>query len=70
MTGFLNLENTFNPSNNFMRRRVNGFIKVENTILDILIERALDRRVTGGKRSVVSGSHVEAVVVFEEDRPL
>ena len=43
VTGFLDLEDPFDPSNDLMRRRVSGFIKVNNTVLDVLVERALER---------------------------
>lgn len=70
MTRFLDPEDPFNPSHDLMRRWVGGLVEINDTVPDVLSERSLERRVTGGKRGVVSGSNIEAVVVFEEDRPL
>lgn len=70
MTRFLDTEDTLNPSNDFVRRRVRGFIKIDDTVPDILLKRTLEGRVTGADWSVVTGTDVEAVVVLEEDGPL
>lgn len=70
MTRFLDPEDPFNPGHDLMRRRVGGLIEIDDAVPDVVDERPLKRRVTGGERGVVSGSYVEAVVVLEEDRPL
>ena len=70
MTRFLDPEDPFDPGDDLVGRWVSGLVEIDNTVLDVLLERALERGVTGGERGVVSGSHVEAIVVLEEDRPL
>lgn len=70
MTRFFDPEDPFNPGHDLMRRWVRGLIEIDDSVPDVFGQRPLERGVTGGKRRVVSGSHVEAVVVLEEDRPL
>ncbi|PON66899.1 hypothetical protein PanWU01x14_106850 [Parasponia andersonii] len=70
VTRFLDTEDPFYPSDDLVRRWIGWFIKIHDTVPDVLGERALERGVTGGKRSVVSGPYIEAIVVLEEDRPL
>lgn len=70
MTGLFDTENPLNPGDNLMRRRISRLVEVHDTVLDVLGERSFQRRVAGRKRSVVAGTNVELVVVFEENRPL
>lgn len=53
-----------------MRRRVRRLVEIDNAVLDVVRQWPLQRRVAGGKRSVVAGTDVEFVVVFEKNRPL
>ncbi|EOA24056.1 hypothetical protein CARUB_v10017275mg [Capsella rubella] len=70
VTSFLNTEDTLNPSNNLVRRRIRGFIEIDDTVPDIFLKRTFERGVTGADWSVVTGTDVELVVVLEEDGPL
>lgn len=70
VTRFLDPEDPFDPGHDLVGKRVRGLIEVEDTVPDVLGERALEGGETRGERGVVSCAYVEAVVVLEEDRPL
>lgn len=53
-----------------MGGRVRRFVKIQDSVADILKQRAFQRRKTGGKRGVMASPDVEAVVVLQEDWPL
>lgn len=69
MASLLNTKDALNPRNNLMGRRVRRLIKVNNTITEVFADRTLQRRVTGGKRSVVASANVKVVVTLEEKGP-
>jgi hypothetical protein len=53
MTCLLNSEDSLNPRNNFMRARIGGLIKVDNTIFQILLEATLERSGSSRNGSVM-----------------
>lgn len=69
VSGFFDTEDAFDPGDNLVRGRVGGLVEVEDAVLEMFGEGSLERGVTGGDRSVVSCSDVEAVVVLKEDWP-
>lgn len=70
MAGLFDTQDALNPGDDLVGRWVSGFVEIEDTVPDVVGERALERGVTVGKRRVVSGSYIEAVVVLQENRPL
>ncbi len=64
VTGLLDAEDPLDPGHNLVRGGVGGLVEVDHTITDVVIERALKRRVTGGDGGVVSGADKELVVVL------
>ena len=53
-----------------MRAGIRGFIEVNNSVFEVLLERSLEGRVTSGNGGVVRGEHIHLMVVFEQERPL
>lgn len=70
MASLFDTQNAFNPGDDLVGRWVSGFVEIDDAVPDVVDERALERGVTVGKRRVVSGSYIEAVVVLQENRPL
>ena len=70
MAGFFDAEDALDPGDDLVGGRVGGLVEIEDAVLEVIGEGALQRGVTGRDWGVVSGSYVEAVVVLEEDRPL
>jgi len=67
---FFDTEDAFDPVDDLMGGRVDGFVEVEDTAFEVLDKGAFEGRIAGGDRSVVIGVRVEVIVVFEKDRPL
>lgn len=69
MARLFGAKNPLNPSNNLMRRRVGGFIEVDDPVTEVFGQRALQRGKPSWERGVMASTDIEAIVVFEEDRP-
>jgi hypothetical protein len=70
MTGFFDVEDFLDPRDNFVGAGIGGFVEVDNSILEVLLEGSLEGRVAGGNWGVVRGEHIHLMVVFEQQRPL
>eukprot|EP01085_Mycamoeba_gemmipara_P002502 Mycagemm_TRINITY_DN9666_c0_g2::TRINITY_DN9666_c0_g2_i1::g.2502::m.2502 type:complete len:129 gc:universal TRINITY_DN9666_c0_g2_i1:391-5(-) len=70
MASLLHLQNTTNPSDHLVRRRVRRLIEIDDTIAYVVIEGALQRRVTVREWCVVTSAHVQLVVVLQKQGPL
>jgi hypothetical protein len=64
VTGLLHAEDPLDPGHDLVRGGVGGLVEVDHTIANVVIERALKRRVTRGDGGVVSSADKELVVVL------
>nr|CAB3455082.1 unnamed protein product [Digitaria exilis] len=69
VAGLLDAEEALDPGHHLVGGRVGWLVEVDDAVAEVLGEGALERRVAGGERGVVSGADVEAVVVLQEQRP-
>lgn len=69
MTSLFYTEDALNPSNDFVRRRVGGFIQVGDTIANVFVDRAAQGGVAAGDWGVMAGANMKLVVILEEQRP-
>ena len=53
-----------------MRRRIGGFVQIDDTVLQVCFQIASQGTAATGKWSVVCRTNVQFVVVFEQERPL
>ena len=70
VAGLLDAEHPPDPRDHLVRRRVGRLVQVDHAILEVFLERPLERRVPVGDGRVVAGAHVELVIVLEQQRPL
>lgn len=85
VTGLLHAENTLEPGNNFVRGRVGGLVKVDNTRLDVGLQITLERadsldisqtpscainKTYRRDRGEVRRSNEQFIVVLQQQRPL
>ena len=68
MAGLLDFENLFNPSNDFVRRRVGWLIEVNHTVVFENINGSLGGRVTASKRGEMVSFHIEFVEVLNNKK--
>mmetsp|Transcript_10808 Transcript_10808/g.17906 ORF Transcript_10808/g.17906 Transcript_10808/m.17906 type:complete len:230 (-) Transcript_10808:152-841(-) len=70
VTRLFDAQDSLDPRNNFVRRRIGGFVEVNDSVTQMLIERSGQRRRTRRKWCVVGGTHMKFMVVLEQKRPL
>mmetsp|Transcript_19054 Transcript_19054/g.36388 ORF Transcript_19054/g.36388 Transcript_19054/m.36388 type:complete len:229 (-) Transcript_19054:26-712(-) len=58
------------PSHHFVGAGVGGFVQVDASVTNVLLERPLEWVVAHGDGGVVPGAHDELVIVLEKKRPL
>lgn len=69
MTGFFDFEDALDPRDDFVRARIRRFVQVDVAGAHVVVDVPPEGRSAEGQRRVVSGAHVHAVEVFEEQRP-
>jgi hypothetical protein len=52
-----------------VRRGVGRLVQIDDTRLDVLLQRTLQRRVTGRNRRVVTSANVQLVIVLRNTIP-
>ena len=62
MSRFLTAHDPLDPRDNLMRAWITGLIEVDDTILQVLLERPLERAVSCWNGRVVATPHVQFVV--------
>mmetsp|Transcript_12712 Transcript_12712/g.32400 ORF Transcript_12712/g.32400 Transcript_12712/m.32400 type:complete len:232 (+) Transcript_12712:697-1392(+) len=70
MTGFLNTQNSLDPSHNLMRGRVGRFVEIDYAISDVVVEGSLEGCTAKGIWNIVASADVQFVVVLQQQRPL
>mmetsp|Transcript_33747 Transcript_33747/g.100096 ORF Transcript_33747/g.100096 Transcript_33747/m.100096 type:complete len:511 (-) Transcript_33747:10-1542(-) len=58
------------PRHDLVRRRVGGLVEVDDAVLEVLGEGALERSAPVRDRRIVPGPHIELIVVLQQQRPL
>ena len=64
MASLFDLQDSFDPGNDFMRRRVGWLIEVNDTVFLKNIDWSVKWRESAWKRSEVIGFHVQFIVVL------
>jgi len=64
MASLFDLQDSFDPGNDFMRRRVGWLIEVNDTVFLKNIDWSVKWRESTWKRSEVIGFHVQFIVVL------
>jgi hypothetical protein len=70
VAGLLDAEYAADPRDHLVRRRVCRLVQVDHAVLEVLLQRPLERRVPRGDGRVVARAHAELVVILEQQRPL
>ena len=70
MSRFLTAHDPLDPRDNFMRARITRLIKVDDTVLQVLLERSLERAVSSRDGRVVTTPHMQFIVCLEQQRPV
>lgn len=70
VAGLLNIQDLLDPGDDFVGAGIGGLVEVDDTVLQVLLEGPLERGVSGGDGSVVSGEDIHEMVVFEQQWPL
>eukprot|EP00983_Pelagomonas_calceolata_P041269 1137998-Pelagomonas_calceolata.AAC.8 len=70
VAGLLNAQHAPNPRHHFMRGGVGGLVQVHTAVGHVLLERTLEGRIAGGDGGVVPGTHIQLVIVLEQEGPL
>lgn len=68
VASLFHLKNAADPGDHLVGGGVRGLIKIDDTIANVVIERALQGRVAIGQRSVVASAHVKLIVVLKRRR--
>jgi hypothetical protein len=58
VAGLLHAEHALEPRHDFVRRRVRGFVQVDDAVADVLLQRALQRGVAARNGGVVPGANL------------
>eukprot|EP00964_Phaeocystis_antarctica_P140471 scaffold105341_cov63-Phaeocystis_antarctica.AAC.1 len=66
----LHAQHPADPRDHLVRGGVGWLVEVAHAVLEVLVQRPLERRVAVGDGRVVAGAHVQLVVVLQEQRPL
>jgi hypothetical protein len=67
VTRLLAPKNSFDPSNNFVRRRVRRLVQIDDAVFDIVIKRTFQWRTTIGNRCVMTRPHIQLLIVLSTE---
>jgi hypothetical protein len=70
VSGLFNIEDLLDPGDDLVGAGVGGLVHVDDSVLEVLLEGALERSVAGGDGRVVRGEHIHFVVVLQQQGPL
>ncbi len=57
-------ENSSDPSHNFVGGRIGRLIKINHTILDVLLQRPLQGRATSRDGGIMARAHMQLVIIL------
>jgi hypothetical protein len=70
VSGLLNSENFLDPRDDFMGTGVRGFVKIDDSVFEILLEGSFEGSGSCGDGRVVGGEDIHEMVVAEKERPI
>ena len=65
MSGLLNIQDFLDPRDDLMGAWVGRFIKIDDTIFEIIFDGSFEGGGSGWDGSVVIGAYIHFVIVFE-----
>lgn len=65
----LNSEYFFDPSDHLMRARIGWLIKIDDTVLEVLLKRPFEWCRAGRNRSIMRGEYIHLIIVLEQEWP-
>lgn len=69
VTSLFYTEDTFDPSDDFVGAWVAGFIEIDDAVSNVFLKGSAKGSVSTGNGSVMTGSNMKFIVVFEQEWP-
>jgi hypothetical protein len=69
MACLFDTQNSLNPGDDFVRRRVRGFVQINDSVRDVIFQLSGQWRRATGDGGIVRRPHEQLVIVSQQQRP-